>query len=290
MNTPEISPMVSICCVTYNHEKYIRQCLDGFVMQKTSFPFEILVHEDASTDNTAIIVKEFENRYPHLFRCVYQTVNQHAKLNPLIKILLPMACGKYIALCEGDDYWTDPMKLQKQVDFLEVNPDYVIGYHDSMVVDENNNIINTSRLPDGNKRDFSQDELIKAFKIQPQTMCFRNVLKEIPDEYHRGFGGDKFLTSLLGHYGKGKYFADIKNSAFRIHSGGINSGEQDLNQRHRKYLSTRIALYQYYERIKMRQYSDYFLFNEIYPCVQKMVNSNNSSKSIDGLYKTLHVK
>jgi len=120
--------VLSICCVTYNHEKYIRQCLDGFVMQKTNFEFEILVHEDASTDTTANILKEYELKFPHLFRCVYQTENQFLKQNTLVNILFKMAKGKYIALCEGDDYWTDPVKLQKQVDFLEGNDRYGLVY------------------------------------------------------------------------------------------------------------------------------------------------------------------
>ena len=104
---------VSICCVTYNHENFLRQCLDGFVMQKTNFQFEILVHEDASTDGTEEIVKLYEEKYPNLFRCVYQSENQFLKQNTLVNILFKMAKGKYIALCEGDDYWTDPYKLQK---------------------------------------------------------------------------------------------------------------------------------------------------------------------------------
>lgn len=120
--------IVSICCLTYNHENYIRQCLDGFVMQKTNFAFEILVHEDASTDSTAVIIKEYEEKYPSLFRCVYQTENQFLKQNTLINILFKMAKGKYIALCEGDDYWTDALKLQKQVDLMENGEDVGLIY------------------------------------------------------------------------------------------------------------------------------------------------------------------
>ena len=116
-------PFVSICCMTYNHENYIRQCLDGFVMQQTTFPIEILVHDDASTDSTSVMVKEYEEKYPHLFRCVYQIENQFAKQNAFVNIILPMSRGKYIALCDGDDYWTDPHKLQKQVDLLEAHPE-----------------------------------------------------------------------------------------------------------------------------------------------------------------------
>ena len=123
-------PLVSICCTTYNHQDYIAKCLDSFVMQKTNFPFEILVHDDASTDNTAKIVREYELKYPHLFRCVYQSENQFYNQNALTDVLFKISMGKYIALCEGDDYWIDPLKLQKQVDFLESNPDYGMVHTD----------------------------------------------------------------------------------------------------------------------------------------------------------------
>jgi glycosyltransferase involved in cell wall biosynthesis len=126
----DVIPLVSIICPTYNHEAFIREALDGFVMQKTNFPFEIIVHDDASTDSTAQIVKEYEVEYPHLFNNIYQTENQFSiEVMSVTKILLNAASGKYIACCEGDDYWTDPRKLQKQVDFLEGNEAYSAVFH-----------------------------------------------------------------------------------------------------------------------------------------------------------------
>lgn len=116
-------PLLSIICTAYNHEKYIRECLDGFLMQKTDFLFEIIVHDDASTDTTAKIIKEYELKYPNLFNNIYQFENQYSKkdVNIWYDIMLPKAKGKYIAICEGDDYWTDSTKLQKQVNYLEDN-------------------------------------------------------------------------------------------------------------------------------------------------------------------------
>lgn len=115
---------VSIVCNAYNHEKYIRKCLEGFVMQRTDFAFEILVHDDASTDDTADIIREFEKRYPKLVKPIYQTENQYSKPGVSISSFqYPRAKGKYIAICEGDDYWTDPLKLQKQYDALEEHLD-----------------------------------------------------------------------------------------------------------------------------------------------------------------------
>lgn len=115
--------MVSILCTAYNHEKYIRQCLDGFVMQKTNFKFEVIIHDDASTDNTANIIREYEEKYPEIIKPIYQKENQYSKKAGITKnFTLPKARGKYIAICEGDDFWTDKYKLQKQVDTLENNP------------------------------------------------------------------------------------------------------------------------------------------------------------------------
>ena len=119
---------VSVVCDAYNHEKYIAQCLDGIVMQKTNFAFEVLVHDDASTDKTADIIREYERKYPDLIKPVYQTVNQYTR-GGTERFQYPRVKGKYIAMCEGDDYWTDPLKLQKQYDALEANPDVDICTH-----------------------------------------------------------------------------------------------------------------------------------------------------------------
>ncbi len=112
--------MVTITCTAYNHEAYIRQCLDGFVMQKTNFRFEAIVHDDASTDHTADIIREYAAKYPDIIKPIYETENQYSKHNGSLQKIMSEACkGKYRAMCEGDDYWTDPLKLQKQVDFME---------------------------------------------------------------------------------------------------------------------------------------------------------------------------
>lgn len=115
---------VSIICDAYNHGKYIKDALEGFVSQKTNFPFEVLVHDDASTDNTADVIREYEAKYPDLIKPIYQTENQYQKKRGAVrKIQSARVTGKYIALCEGDDYWTDPLKLQKQYDYMEAHPE-----------------------------------------------------------------------------------------------------------------------------------------------------------------------
>ncbi len=151
-------PLVSICCITFNQKAYIKDCIDGFLMQKTNFNFEILIHDDASTDGTQEIISEYELKYPNLIKAILQLENQYSKgIKPLVKYIFPIAQGKYIALCEGDDYWTDPFKLQKQVDFLETNPhvglvhtDASIYFEDSGVLIQSNNQRLNRSIPQGN--------------------------------------------------------------------------------------------------------------------------------------------
>jgi glycosyltransferase involved in cell wall biosynthesis len=129
--------LVSVACLTYNHEYYIRDAINGFLIQETTFPFEIIIHDDASTDSTASIVKEYSEKYPHLIFPICQRTNQYSQGHgPFVEYVFPRCGGKYIALCEGDDYWTDPDKLQKQVDFLEANPEYGLCYTSANVFDQ----------------------------------------------------------------------------------------------------------------------------------------------------------
>ena len=121
--TDDNKVLVSIKCTVYNHEPYLRQCLDGFVIQKTNFRFEAIVHDDASTDGSAAIIREYAEKYPDIIKPIYETENQYSS-----RIINAHMHGKYIAFCEGDDYWTDPLKLQKQVDWLEEHDDYVMSH------------------------------------------------------------------------------------------------------------------------------------------------------------------
>lgn len=122
--------MVSVVCDVYNHEPYLRQCLDGFVIQKTNFKIEVLVHDDASTDKSAEIIMEYTNKYPDIFKPILQQENQYSRGVGIWKTYqFPRVAGKYVAICEGDDYWTDPLKLQKQVDYLETHPNFSMCFH-----------------------------------------------------------------------------------------------------------------------------------------------------------------
>ena len=131
--------IVSICCLAYNQEKYIEKCLLGFLIQKRSFKIEILVHDDASTDNTVTIIKKYQKQYPEIVKPIFQKENQFSKMSIseiYHKHIYPNVKGKYIAFCEGDDYWEDVYKLQKQVDILDNNPDCHMCLHHTKVVNE----------------------------------------------------------------------------------------------------------------------------------------------------------
>lgn len=129
----EKTPLVAIRCTVFNHEPYLRDCLEGFVMQQTNFPFVAIVYDDASTDNSATIIREYAEKYPDIIKPIYETENQYSKgdgsLGRIMSAAIDATSAKYVAMCEGDDYWIDPYKLQKQVDFMEANPDYSMCFH-----------------------------------------------------------------------------------------------------------------------------------------------------------------
>lgn len=249
------NPLVSICCAAYNHEKFIVECIEGFLKQETNFPVEILIHDDASTDGTQRIIRSYEDKHPYLFKPIYQTDNQYSKgLKPSWNFNFPRAKGKYIAICEGDDYWVDPKKLQKQVDFMEANLDYVVCYTDSTPFDENG-ILTIDY--GGARRDLTSEELLKATPIFTLTVLFRNVLGAMPMEFAFAAYGDRALWAYLGSWGRGKYISDIMPSKYRVHSSGLHSMKSSvdlarMNQR------TFLALALYHERKDRAEYSEYF--------------------------------
>ena len=172
------TPLVSIVTLAFNHGRYLRQCLDGFVMQITDFTFEVIIHDDASTDDTAQIIREYEEKYPHIFRPIYQTENQYSKGVAIgATYLYPAVRGKYICECEGDDWWTDPYKLQKQVDFMESHPDYSLcctAYGSMRVKD---GFVKNEK---GVETDITLRQLMKKNLIGTLTVMYR---KELHQEY-----------------------------------------------------------------------------------------------------------
>jgi len=217
-------PLVSICCITYNHENYIKNTIEGFLMQKTLFSFEIIIHDDASTDNTAKLIKKYKNKYPKLIIPIYQKENQWSKgINPSPVYVWPKAKGKYIALCEGDDYWTDPYKLQRQVEFLKKNSDYVAIAENGLV---KNSITNTEYLFNTDKEhDVTVEELVIKRRFPTAGVMFKrsmvsNYLKEVTVYY------DTMLWCYLASKGKFRYSPNVSSVYNRGIQGVVESTEK----------------------------------------------------------------
>ena len=199
---PQDAPlMVSISCFAYNQEPYIRQCLEGFVMQRTNFRFEAIVHDDASTDGTAAIIREYAEKYPDIIKPIYETENQYSKYDgSLNRIMNAHMHGKYIAICEGDDYWTDPLKLQKQVDFLEANPEYGMVYGRAKNFYQEKNCF--GKTWGGNYTSF--DDLFKKNTIPTLTALYREdlymqYLKEVKPSEQNWMMGDYPMWLWFAH-------------------------------------------------------------------------------------------
>lgn len=232
-------PMVSICCITFKHEKYIRECLDGFIMQKTNFPFEVIVHDDASPDKTADIIREYEAKYPDIIKPIYQTENQYSKkIKPLWKHVCPRCRGKYIAICEGDDFWCDENKLQMQYDFMEANPDYSLCMHGKYVIDHfTKRFIAVPFI-----RNFPEDGMEFAHRVacneslySTQTMFIRkSVFDAKRDEIFRDCQfapmSDTQIAFHLGLVGKVRYIRK-RMACYRIFPGSVSHNSQGDNQK-----------------------------------------------------------
>lgn len=218
------SLMVTIRCFAYNHEPYIRQCLEGFVMQKTNFRFEAIVHDDASTDGTAAIIREYAEKYPEIIKPILQTENQYSKHDgSLRRIMDAHTHGKYIAICEGDDYWIDPLKLQKQVDFMEANLDYSLCFHNAIKLNNRSRAI--ERISSFNYFDNSRiiptEELIAGWYIPTASILYRkSCLNKI--EIPTYFSGDYTLQLVLAAIGKVSYI-DEYMSVYRLVQGGVSN-------------------------------------------------------------------
>lgn len=236
-------PLVSISCITYNHEPYIAQTLDGFLMQKTDFPFEVLIHDDASTDRTADIIREYEKKFPNLIKPIYQKENQYSKGFTSVSATwnFPRAKGKYIALCEGDDYWIDENKLQMQVDFLEKNPEYGMCFHDAVVVNELENEVDSFSYHVIEK-DYSATELFENWVVPTASMLFKKEILCYKLADRKNFiAGDIVLVEQACVYGKVHGFKK-KMSVYRIQENGLTWSKERREKTLRLHPNHYIAL------------------------------------------------
>ena len=231
MNTNK-NIVVSVCVQTYQHGNFIKECLDGILIQKTTFPFEVILGEDESTDGTREICKEYAKKHPDKIKLflrsrkdvIYINGNATGRYNFIENL---KACkGRYIAICEGDDYWTDSLKLQKQVDFLEANPEYVI--HSGFAT-----ISTTTGKQVGRQSEkgfFTLEDFYTQNNIVTCTVMFRNIIKKFPDTFSKVKFGDWLLyTIILKHSNSRIYVANEVFSFYRIHQGGVMKSLSKLN-------------------------------------------------------------
>lgn len=232
---------VSVWCTVYNHEKYLRQCLDSLVAQKTTFPFEVIVHDDASTDGSAAIIREYEERYPDIIRPIYQTVNQYSQHIPFFATYgLPLMRGKYLAICEGDDFWCDPEKLQLQYDAMEANPDCHFCVHRTHRVLEDGKEVGPDipnyHIPEGKlARDAFMQYALSSYTCHT-TSFFRRMddvrefVANTPEFYKVSDVGDEPTVLYYGYLGN-TFYIDRPMSCYRLFSEGswTSRGKKDIN-------------------------------------------------------------
>lgn len=224
--------LVAISCITYNHEKYLADALEGFVMQKTNFPFVAIVHDDASTDGTADILRQYAEKYPDIIHPIYETENQYSKrdgsLGRIMNEAIAATGAKYIAMCEGDDYWTDPYKLQKQVDFLESHPDYSMCVTNSATLLGDKfgvailSIWDTYTTEQVLLHNSGVVPIHKTNEIGPiahtSTYMYRNPHCSTPQWFKKCFIGDEPITIWMSTFGKIK-FINERTSVYRQNVG-----------------------------------------------------------------------
>ncbi|WP_423818767.1 glycosyltransferase [Salinimicrobium sp. TIG7-5_MAKvit] len=248
-------PTLSVLVQTFQQNKYIQKCLDGILNQQTDFPFEILLGEDSSTDGTRNICIEYAEKYPEKIRLFLHHPENKIKVlgtttgnfNAFYNFY--QAKANFIAFCEGDDLWGDPLKLQKQVDFLEENRKFVLCFHNYIIVDETTSILDDSNFPEKPISNISSENL-KEVNFHPllSTVIFRKEFHTIPREALQIINVDTFIISLLGSSGSGKYMDKIKPSYYRIHKHGVWS-KRAKTAKYKNKINTYRQLYRYYKRI-----------------------------------------
>ena len=217
-------PILTVYCLTYNHGNYIKKTLEGFVKQKTDYKFKVVVHDDASTDNTAQIIKEYADKFPDIISPIFQTENQYSKGVKIVnEFIIPRLEGKYIAICEGDDYWCDENKIQIQIDYMENNADCALCVHNTEYINEDGT--GTGRLFNkfNEERDFTTDEIIRAsdggaFHLSSFLYRVEDRLSYPSKFYIRGVG-DYPMGVYLSTKGRVHYINKVM-SMYRVMSKG----------------------------------------------------------------------
>ncbi|WP_113922800.1 glycosyltransferase [Cognataquiflexum aquatile] len=230
---------LSVCMITYKHSEFLATAIEGVLIQETNFKVELIISDDASPDRTEEVVQKYLNKSNGSIEIVYHKHSINMGAIPNFEWTLKQCSGKYIAICEGDDYWTDPDKLQRQVDFLENNSKYVLSFHDRSVVNTKGELLRKSSLPTSIKRDLNFSDLAQGvFTVPTQTVVFRNCIRNFPKDFSSVLNGDTFLFLLLAEKGSFYYEKEISGTSYRVHNGGVWSSinyEKSLKEAFKTY-------------------------------------------------------
>ncbi len=226
-----VKPVVSVCVQTYQHARFIATCLDSIVSQETNFEFEVLVGEDRSRDGTRDVCMEYARKYPHLIRLFLHDRSNQITINGTVTGRFNLyhnftsSQGRYIAICEGDDFWVDRQKLQKQVEFLDNHQEFMFSFHNAIPVDAEDRPIGSPVLGEGFHSDYSQEQILSGARLPTASVCFRrDLIALLPDSYFLALNGDSYLNRFGAQFGKAGY-VDVQPSGYRLHAGGIWSGK-----------------------------------------------------------------
>ncbi len=223
--TKQGKPVVTVSCITYNQEKYIEGAIKSFLMQETDFPFEIIIHDDASTDNTSNIVKAYAEKYPHIIRTIFQKENQYSQGKKIFLKIYKIAQGNYFAICEGDDYWTDPQKLQIQLNKMKEYPECYISFHavNEMMNDASGSLNPKPRSKQHEKEQIFDVETVLAgggsFIQTPSIMLHKDAVKDLPDFFYTAPATDYIIQFLASLHGGALYINRIMG-VYRVAADG----------------------------------------------------------------------
>jgi glycosyltransferase involved in cell wall biosynthesis len=242
-------PIVSILCHVYNQRQYVEDAIKGFLIQKTNFPFEIILHDDASTDGTTGVVQEYAERYPDIIKPIIQSENKYSKGVKPSTLSFPHARGNYIAMCEGDDYWVSETKLQAQFDCLENNSEISLSFHRVISV-KGSSILSDKKY----SRFLPNSEHVVPVSLvilmgggyipTPSIFARRSVFDNLPGWFHDNVVGD-YNIQVIGSFPNGAIYIDEPLSVYRVGSDGSWTNTQKINiQKKIEYLTMLIAAYE----------------------------------------------
>lgn len=256
----------------YNHEKYLRDCLDGIVMQKTDFPYFAVVHDDCSNDYSADIIREYQRKYPDKILPIFEDVNCYSTDWHAADTKIHDAYGdaKYIAVCEGDDYWTNPYKLQKQVDFLESHPEYAMCAHETLMIDEHlqkcdlfSKIVCKNSIIPKTRTCYGFEDTLKGNIFHLSSLMFRQSdLIVFPNWRYRISAGDMIISRYLGSCGKTCWMPEVM-SVYRCHAGSVTVSESAFNS-NTSFYDLNILVLRLLNRFWRRTYQ-----KNIYPIISR---------------------